>query len=1104
MADIIYDRPDYDDGNDSGFASSEDESPIIYEKDAVPELNPAEGVKPSILKLTPTLSDSIGRKKKKRNSKSVTKRTKGGNYGLGKASEVLGIILYATGKINFRTLSTKLKDSGHAIIPMYRDSEQSKAMETNFAQAINSMEYKYTTPLWAKDSKSSADVRYSKNGYTPVATASSYHNVFARRLKMAIFDKIKVLFKEYAKHLDKEGGEWYLEQLLHKMEWNSKGSTHAEKKSMDSIYDSRGHISTGDMFFEGFLNCGVSPITLTVIKEDKAEEYHAVNDELNKLMKSGPTKVVKRVGELNSELNKLSHTLDIGPGKLLIHKSKVNYVIPKKNTTRSPLVKFHVGFRLTHDKTPFMANRNGNLFYEHQDLPVLPNNTWPTVSAPGAINASTALAYSNWSKQVFDPILLETQTLTYKENKDTKTGELEVVLDTMPSIKGFILKKKITDTYDDIIKQDQSEDFKDVLKMIREKPEYEWVIPKSATLESDPLLPGIPQSAFTRSSILAWIFDKVKENLNIDYGENVASADAVGPVMHKPYSPEELAMYSPIPLVEISLPPEMEEKTFKDAGISDVRTTGESPTGLLDELFGEDTDDDGDSAPPGRSVTIDVNNDGTDDLEMNLTDGNTHITLDRNGDGKFGLGDVEVSVPAERKNKKKRSRTEDSIASIKAQIGNLETELAFHKSDLLGYQEAERNLESELNRLNAQYGNMTMGDMLNMDPGDGKTVFNSLQTIPAELERIKNLIEDTKGKIEMSETAIQEKTESLKKKQSLKDKRRRLAPIREPSRNTPEDMATRRNMLELEIFQKKTIKKMLEDSVANHIGRKIMAESKRASALGAYPQTNPVSRFKEEDVIYADFIVPKLQTMLSEVSNELTQLETELTRSSNQMSINSKYLNGDADGDEISGSDENESTEEESDSYEIAPIGYKMDSTQSYEEKMVLTGELEPVDFSLRKMMHTRSMYVPWKGSLMHDIRELAFLNSNYRRILTTAPHMQITLMSVPHVVPNEMHADVTKFIYLVKGKMKITMWFKGGVKFETKVATGQIILIPCGVSHKIINDCPCIEKAPLKLYVVYSKPVYSHGTAQVGGDAMNGCSSSAQSLMSCEHVNNF
>lgn len=105
------------------------------------------------------------------------------------------------------------------------------------------------------------------------------------------------------------------------------------------------------------------------------------------------------------------------------------------------------------------------------------------------------------------------------------------------------------------------------------------------------------------------------------------------------------------------------------------------------------------------------------------------------------------------------------------------------------------------------------------------------------------------------------------------------------------------------------------------------------------------------------------------------------------------------------------------------------------------------------------------------DIEELTLANNNFRRVLYTAPHSQLVLMSLlpSEEIGLEVHADVDQFFRFEKGSGKITLEGE-----ETIIGDGDVVIVPAGTNHNVINTS---ATEPLKLYTIYSPANHPDGT---------------------------
>jgi mannose-6-phosphate isomerase-like protein (cupin superfamily) len=116
----------------------------------------------------------------------------------------------------------------------------------------------------------------------------------------------------------------------------------------------------------------------------------------------------------------------------------------------------------------------------------------------------------------------------------------------------------------------------------------------------------------------------------------------------------------------------------------------------------------------------------------------------------------------------------------------------------------------------------------------------------------------------------------------------------------------------------------------------------------------------------------------------------------------------------------------------------------------------------------------------VQDIDSLAVRNDEFRRVLYTARHCQLVVMSLKpgEEIGSEVH-QLDQFFRVEEGSGEAVL---DGVR--TAIRAGFAIVVPEGATHNIINT----GKTPLKLYTVYAPPnhrdgVVHHTRAQAEAD---------------------
>lgn len=96
--------------------------------------------------------------------------------------------------------------------------------------------------------------------------------------------------------------------------------------------------------------------------------------------------------------------------------------------------------------------------------------------------------------------------------------------------------------------------------------------------------------------------------------------------------------------------------------------------------------------------------------------------------------------------------------------------------------------------------------------------------------------------------------------------------------------------------------------------------------------------------------------------------------------------------------------------------------------------------------------------------------NDNFRKVLYTAKHCQLVLMSLKpkEEIGMEVHKDNDQFFRFEKGEGKCII--DGN---EYAVTDGSVIIVPAGAEHNVINTS---EVSDLKLYTIYSPAHHKDG----------------------------
>lgn len=107
----------------------------------------------------------------------------------------------------------------------------------------------------------------------------------------------------------------------------------------------------------------------------------------------------------------------------------------------------------------------------------------------------------------------------------------------------------------------------------------------------------------------------------------------------------------------------------------------------------------------------------------------------------------------------------------------------------------------------------------------------------------------------------------------------------------------------------------------------------------------------------------------------------------------------------------------------------------------------------------------------INNIEQITRENGDYRRVLYTARHSQLVLMSLRpgEEIGEEAHKESDQFFRCETGIGKIII---DGTAHD--IRDGSAVIIPVGARHNVINTSPTEN---LKLYTIYSPAHHKEGT---------------------------
>jgi len=110
------------------------------------------------------------------------------------------------------------------------------------------------------------------------------------------------------------------------------------------------------------------------------------------------------------------------------------------------------------------------------------------------------------------------------------------------------------------------------------------------------------------------------------------------------------------------------------------------------------------------------------------------------------------------------------------------------------------------------------------------------------------------------------------------------------------------------------------------------------------------------------------------------------------------------------------------------------------------------------------------KKGYKENIETATLENTNFRKVVYTANHMQLVLMSLRPLedIGLEVHEENDQFFRFEKGSGKVIV---GETEYE--VSGDDVVIVPAGTQHNVINTS---ETEDLKLYTIYTPAHHKDG----------------------------
>jgi mannose-6-phosphate isomerase-like protein (cupin superfamily) len=105
------------------------------------------------------------------------------------------------------------------------------------------------------------------------------------------------------------------------------------------------------------------------------------------------------------------------------------------------------------------------------------------------------------------------------------------------------------------------------------------------------------------------------------------------------------------------------------------------------------------------------------------------------------------------------------------------------------------------------------------------------------------------------------------------------------------------------------------------------------------------------------------------------------------------------------------------------------------------------------------------------NIEKDTLANTNFRKVLYTAPNLQLVLMTLQpgEEIGMETHEHGDQFFRVEAGEGEAILNGE-----HHRLADGDVVIIPEGTEHNIVNTS---SDTPLQVYTIYSPPEHPDGT---------------------------
>lgn len=324
------------------------------------------------------------------------------------------------------TYARLLLNEGVVVVPVYDTPDLRAERHRLFDRALE------TFPEYRRDRRGMR-VKYVKSQFGALGNPSSFHNTFVRLVRkeamwsaVPVFSAVRRLEKNFFTTDPRRDETRFLEQIVDRMRIHLPGEA-PSKESWHRDTTPTEFVTAGDSIFGGWINLDVdndqffSCIKHSHLNEPLDDMNPIDYSKRDPVTGSGFKKYSANEQKQFEALN-LKTSVRIPPGHMVIfYQEIVHEVMSKKRPPGAPpSYRLFTGWRLTHDRRPFLPTHPDN-YYTDMATPRIKSGQAPALySVVGNWAGTGTPGLVKWSKDTFKPELLIQQEMA-------STGEVHTI-----------------------------------------------------------------------------------------------------------------------------------------------------------------------------------------------------------------------------------------------------------------------------------------------------------------------------------------------------------------------------------------------------------------------------------------------------------------------------------------------------------------------------------------------------------------------------------------------------------------------------------------------------------------------------------------------------